>query len=172
MDKKLDLDQPAVDEAHLYELHDVEIPHNAHEHMMALSAPWLTWAESKIGQHETARTGKSNQFILDCFKHTTYHAVSDSTPWCSAFVCRGLEETGFKSTHSAWAFSYNDYGTKSDLKPGALVVLKWPNGGGHVTIVKSVGKGVIACVGGNQGDSVKVSVFSTAHVHAVRWPVK
>lgn len=173
MDNKLDLDLPVVDEAHLHELHDVEIPHNSHEHMMALSAPWLTWMQSHIGQHETGKNGHaSNPFIVGLFKHTTYRTTSDQTPWCAAGVSAALELSGYKSAHSASAFAYNTYGSKCELKPGAIVVFKWASGSGHVSIVQSVGKGVIACCGANQGDSIKVSVFSTANVHAVRWPVK
>lgn len=170
MDNKLD-QAPVADDASQYEVNE-PAPVDAHEHLTAVAAPWLAWMESHIGQHETHKTGHSNPFIVALFKHTTYKTNTDATPWCAAAVSTALEVSGYRSAHSASAFAYESYGTKCEAKPGAIVVFRWPTGGGHVSIVKSVGSGTIACTGGNQADAVKTSVFSRAHSVSYRWPVK
>ncbi len=132
--------------------------------------PWLDLAAKYLGEHEVA--GKAdNQFILDCFKHTGYKASHDEVPWCAAFVSRVLEESGYKSSHSARAADYAGFGEKSELKPGAIVVFKWASGGHHVSLCHHVVDGhLVACLGGNQSDSVKISVFNQKYIAAVRWP--
>lgn len=132
---------------------------------------WLTLAKGYLGEHEILGV-KDNQFILDCFKFTNYKASHDEVPWCAAFVSRVLEESGYKSSHSAWAFDFSNYGTKSELKAGAIVVFKWATGGGHVSIIDHmVDEHTVACCGGNQSDMVKISQFPRASIIALRWPV-
>lgn len=133
-------------------------------------APWLALARKYMGQHEI-KGPKDNQFVLDCFAHTTYHAIHDEVPWCAAFICRILEESGFKSTKSAAAISFATFGTKCELKPGAILVFKWPGGGHHVTICDEVTDHVLVkCLGGNQSDAVQDSTFHRQYIVATRWP--
>ena len=133
--------------------------------------PWLTLAEKYLGEHEIAGR-KDNQFILDCFKHTGYKADHDEVPWCAAFMCRVLEESGFKSTKSAAAISFEHYGSPVDVKPGAILVFQWAGGDHHVTMVHHiVDENYVCCIGGNQSDMVKLSVFPRNRIIACRWPV-
>ncbi len=132
---------------------------------------WLNIAEKYRGQHEVL--GKaSNQFILDCFKHTSYQAADDEVPWCAAFVGRCLGEAGIGGSGSAAAISYAEWGSPSELVPGAIVVFEWADGSHHVAFFhhKSL-LGFGAFLGGNQSDMVKISRFSTARILAVRWPI-
>lgn len=130
----------------------------------------LELAKSYLGQHEILGH-KDNQFILDCFKNTGYRAAHDEVPWCAAFVCRVLEECGFISTKSAAAVSYLNYGHPSSLEPGAILVFKWASGGHHVTFCHHiVDKDYVACLGGNQSDMVKISVFPRKYIQEVRIP--
>lgn len=134
--------------------------------------PWLTLAKKYLGNHEIAGS-KDNQFILDCFKHTGYKADHDEVPWCAAFICRLMDECKLGSTHSAAAVSYasHAWGQASDLVPGAIVVFKWAGGGHHVSIVDHViDKERVACIGGNQSDMVKLSIFPRASIISVRMP--
>jgi uncharacterized protein (TIGR02594 family) len=135
------------------------------------NTPWLAKALSYLGEAEVPGN-KDNQFILDCFKHTTYPATHDEVPWCAAFVCRVLEESGYKSTKSAAAISYADYGTPCELKPGAIVVFRWASGGHHVSICNTAGALSVNCCGGNQSDQVRYSDYAKIFIVATRWPVK
>ncbi len=140
---------------------------------MGSLSPWLDLAKKYLGQHEIAGK-KDNQFILDCFKHTSYQAAHDEVPWCAAFVCRVLEESGYKSTNNAAAMSYAKYGSPAaHLEPGCILVFEWAPGEHHVTICDEViGNDYVKCLGGNQSDMVKDSVFPRNKIIATRWPVK
>lgn len=127
-------------------------------------------ARKYIGQAEIPGP-RDNQFILDCFKHTTYKGKHDEVPWCAAFVCRILDECGLKSSRSASADSYESWGQKSELVPGAIVVFQWADGSHHVSIVDSViDSKTVGCIGGNQSNCVKVSKFARKSIVAIRAP--
>lgn len=132
--------------------------------------PWLTLARKYIGQREI-EGGKDNPFIVGCHKFTSLKADDDETPWCASFVCRMLRESGMKDTNSAAAASYKEYGEHCDLKPGAVVVFKWAAGNRHVTFVDHiVDSDYVACLGGNQDNSVKVSNYARKWIEAIRFP--
>lgn len=133
---------------------------------------WLDQAKRHLGEHEIAgRT--DNQFILDCFKYTGYKASHDEIAWCAAFVCRMLEESGYKSTRSAAAASFLHFGASCDLKPGAILVFKWASGHHHVTLCHHViDHHYVAAIGGNQSNQVKISVYPRSRVEASRWPIQ
>ncbi len=131
----------------------------------------LDQAKKYLGEHEISGY-KDNQFILDCFQFTGYKASHDEVPWCAAFVGRVLHEVGCKGTGSAAANSYLHYGVASELVPGAVIVFKWASGGHHVSFCHHVvDSHYVACLGGNQSDSVKISVFNRKFIEAVRAPV-
>lgn len=136
-------------------------------------APWMKWVEANIGQKEISGS-KHNPFIVDLFKYTTYKTSTDETPWCAAFVCAALEKAGYKSTRSAAAASFDKYGTRSDLKYGAILTFHRSGGSGrHVTFFHSFDKnGDIIALGGNQSDQLKKSVYPKSRLVACRWPVK
>ncbi|MFI5342863.1 MAG: TIGR02594 family protein [Chlamydiales bacterium] len=138
-----------------------------------VSFPWMDFMHDHIGEHELWGEGRNNPFIVAMFKHTDYQAETDETPWCAACVCTALEESGYKSSHRADAISYKDYGDPCEMKPGCIVVMQHPNGGHHVTFCDHiVDANLFAALGGNQSNSLRISVYSRSEIIATRWPVK
>lgn len=135
---------------------------------------WLEMARSYIGQREI-EGGRDNPFVVDCFGYTSYGKkdAHDSVPWCSAFVCRMLRDSGMKDTNNAAAISYADFGRAVELVPGAIVVFKWASGAHHVTFCDRVmDVDYVKCLGGNQDSSVQVSTYVRKYIIAIRWPAQ
>lgn len=135
---------------------------------------WLRRARSYLGERENPGF-IDNKFILRCFDFTTYPKtnIHDEVPWCAAFVCRCLAETGQKHTGSAAANSYVHYGKTSELVPGAIIVFKWADGSFHVTFFVSVSKlneGFVVALGGNQSNAVNLASYSMKYIHSIRYP--
>ena len=118
-------------------------------------APWLDIAEREKGVREAA-PGGSNPRIEAYHASTSGGAEPDTVPWCSSFVNFCIEQAGLDGTNSKRARSWETWGSKSPLRPGAVVVFKRgqpPKG--HVGFF--VGKdslGKLLILGGNQSDSV------------------
>lgn len=133
--------------------------------------PWLEYLQAHIGEKEIVGSD-SNPFIVALFKHTTYEADSDETPWCAAAACAALEESGYLSPHNAAAKSFETYGEVCELKVGAVVVMRRKDGGRHVTFCNSImDETRFVGLGGNQADRIKNSVFLKENIVAIRWPV-
>lgn len=130
----------------------------------------LNQALKYLGEHEIL--GRvDNQWILDCFKFTSYQAGHDEVPWCAAYIGRLLAEIGLSGTHSAAAASYVNWGKPSKLIPGAIVVFKWASGEHHVSVCHhDIDNQYAAFVGGNQSNMVKISVYSKRFIIAIRQP--
>lgn len=140
--------------------------------MSAPTLEWMNWLEARKGMAEVpGPTDNSN--IIDMFKHTTYKASHDEVPWCAACACSALEETGYASPHSATAATFINYGTPCELIPGCIVVFKWASGEHHVTFCHHVvDKNYVACLGGNQSNQIKISLYERKYIVATRWPNK
>jgi uncharacterized protein (TIGR02594 family) len=142
-------------------------------------SPWLTWLIKHQGQKEIPGV-KHNLWIVNLFKFTSYKTNKDETPWCAACINAALNLTGYKGTNSAAAASFDKYGTETTLKPGAIITVRHANGGRHVTCLHHiVDKHNIACIGGNQNNQVKISVYNISgnakghdELMGCRWPVK
>ncbi len=139
------------------------------------SAPWLNWLRSHIGERE--QTGApATDFDNEVFSHTNYGNLDGvMEPGCAATACAALEESGFKSPHNAAAESFRNYGTACELTPGCIVGFNWKGQKGihcdHVTFCDHIiSDDLVACLGGNQGHQVKVSVFSRKFIDFTRWP--
>jgi plastocyanin len=134
--------------------------------------PWMDWLRSHLGEPEVTG-GKPTAFDKEVFSHTSYGDLNGvMEPGCAATACAALEETGYKSTHDAWAASFAHYGAPCELKPGCVVLFQWASGGHHVTFCDHlVGTDKVACLGGNQSHAVKVSIFDRRFIAATRWPV-
>lgn len=136
--------------------------------------PWLTWLRANIGEAEV--TGQPmTDFDKMVFGHTNCPTPGNvELPACAATLCAALELSGYKSTHSAAAVSYRDYGLQSQLKRGAIVVFRWADGSNHVSVVDQdfpYGQ-MIVCTGGNQGHKVCSAGLPQSNIIATRWPVK
>jgi hypothetical protein len=132
--------------------------------------PWMDWMRRHRG--EVQRTGvKPTAFTEEIFRHTTFGPLKGTTPEsCAATVCAALEETGYKSTHSAAAASYLSYGTACPLKPGCIIVFRWPSGAHHVDFCDAiVDTDTVRGLGGNQGHSLQDSDYLVRYIVATRW---
>lgn len=109
--------------------------------------------------------------ILAAFDCCTYDPNNDETAWCSAMMNLWQHEAGNQITASAAARSWLEWGNKvTEPVEGDVVVLKRTSSptAGHVTFfVQQIGD-KIQCLGGNQGDAVKLSWYSTADVLGYR----
>jgi uncharacterized protein (TIGR02594 family) len=131
---------------------------------------WYKKALEEIGVKETVGSAH-NPRILEYHMTTAYKATDDETPWCSAFVCWCFESVGIKSTRSAWSRSYLQWGYPQD-KPqiGTVCVFSRGPTSGHVGFYVSEDLEYISVLGGNQGDSVKISKYKKADLLGYRWP--
>jgi uncharacterized protein (TIGR02594 family) len=135
------------------------------------STPWMVIAKREIGQEEIQ--GGENPRIIEYHSATTLSADEDEIAWCSAFVTWCLEKAGYKSTKSAWARSYENYGKDLDEpKVGCIVVFDWGDGSGHVGFITAWTSQTVTVLGGNQSDSVCTATFSRRNISAFKWPVK
>ena len=101
----------------------------------------------------------------------------DETPWCAAFVGGVLEACGIRSTGSAAARSYLDWGKPLPGPVTGAVVIYWRGARsgwqGHVGFVEGVDtRGNILTLGGNQSDAVNVKAFAPDRVLGYRWPLE
>lgn len=134
--------------------------------------PWLAKALQEYGISEIAGI-KNNPRIIEYHSKTSLEAKDDETSWCASFLTWCLENSGYKSTKSAWARSYLKYGIKLDQPiPGCIVIYDRGNGFGHVHFyLYSKGDNHYG-VGGNQSDEVNVSAYGKSRVLGYRWPEK
>ena len=131
-------------------------------------------ARAELGVQEVAGEG-DNPRILEYAAFTTLRARKDSVPWCASFANWVCTAAGMKGTGFANARSFLDWGAKLD-KPilGCVVVLKRGKPpAGHVTFCDhpDISNGIVRCVGGNQGDRVRVSRYPISDVLGYRSPI-
>lgn len=131
-------------------------------------------ARAELGVAEIPGEG-SNPRIIEFASYTTLRARKDSVAWCASFANWVCNEAGVKGTGFANARSFLSWGVPIN-KPivGCIVVLKRGKPpAGHVTFCdhEDISNGVIRCIGGNQGDQVKVSRYSVSDVLGYRVPV-
>jgi uncharacterized protein (TIGR02594 family) len=136
---------------------------------------WLRLARSELRAHVREVPGpQHNPRVLWYHQHTRLKATSDEVPWCAAFVCAMLEEAGVRSTRSAAASSFAEWGEPSELVDGAVVVFGKADpdagGSGHVAFLVGVEGDSVLVLGGNQGNAVSIAKRPRARVVAVRWP--
>lgn len=134
-------------------------------------SPYL-WAveERKKGIQELAGKSQNNPRIVWYHAFTTLKATDDETPWCSAFMCACAESNGYKSTRSAAAKSWLDYGEEGTGEVGDIAIFKRV-GGYHVAFINSQyrkGDRLIEVLGGNQRDSISVAKYKSENLVAIR----
>lgn len=126
----------------------------------------LGWACLEIGTKEIVGE-EDNPRIVEYHSATGLKATDDETPWCSAFVNWVLKESGVEGTNNAMARSFLNWGVKLDEpQPGCIVVLKrGAPPSGHVGFyLGECIEGLFYMLGGNQSDSVRISVYKEADV--------
>jgi uncharacterized protein (TIGR02594 family) len=133
--------------------------------------PWLEEARRHIGVREVPGAGTAKTISGWLSKLGAWWA-DDETAWCGVAVAAWMQSVGIQPPR-AWyrAKAWLDWGDKLAAPCVGCVVVFERHGGGHVGLV--VGKdtaGRLLVLGGNQGDSVKVSPFDLSRVAGYRWP--
>lgn len=138
---------------------------------------WLAIARREICTREAALGAQSNPRIVEYHQATSLRAQDEREPWCAAFVSWVLEQAGVRSTRSAWAKSYLDWGTALDHpRLGAITVFHRGSGPpsgrgtGHVGLLIEDRGDNIGLLGGNQGNHVNIKSYSKSRLLAYRWP--
>lgn len=153
--------------------------------------PWMVAARKMIGKKETDPAFNKEMSKKWSLFGMNLGTISESwAAWCGLFVAVVLTSVGIKyQTDGALARNWGKYGTVIEYKvngiPEGSVV--WVNSsancksssGNHVTFangscsVTDVTKAgaTFAGIGGNQSNSVKVSIYKVANICGVRWPV-
>jgi len=139
---------------------------------MTIEPRWLTVARNYIGVREI-KGSQHNPKILEFWKKAKLGGIkNDEIPWCAGFVSGVLEESGIRSARADNARAYLSWGGKLESPVlGCVVVFERGASGGHVGFLAGQDAGGnLMVLGGNQGDMVKISPFSTARVIGYRWP--
>ena len=128
---------------------------------------WIRWARSRLGQKEVPGPG-DNPEIAAWYRVTTLpeELWHDATAWCSVFCCAAMELNGIKSTRSALAFSWRNWGKKvATPQKGDIAIFSFS----HVAFYLSGhGTGSISCLGGNQSNAVTIANFKESSVEQYR----
>lgn len=128
---------------------------------------WLIVAEREMGIHEVVGV-KHNKRILEYHAATDLHASTDEVPWCSSFENFVMKAAGIKGTKSAAAASWLKWGKPTKYRYGCVCVFE-RTGGNHVANAVAIDDTHIAILGGNQSDSVRVSLHSRDGLIGMRW---
>jgi len=133
---------------------------------------WLAEARPHVGVREISGR-KHNPLILRWWTLIRAPFTDDETPWCAGFVGGVLESAGLRSSRSAAARSYLQWGRAlASPRPGCIVVFERGPKFGHVGFVAGADRaGNLLVLGGNQGDTVSISPFSRGRVLGFRWPL-
>jgi uncharacterized protein (TIGR02594 family) len=119
----------------------------------------ITKAESYVGMHERKNRGSIKEVTkIDPAR----------VPWCAAFVNGVLKQLGLSGTNSNMARSFSKYNspTKNPQK-GDIVVFNH-HVGFFEGFVKKGNRTMVAVLGGNQSNRVKVSYFPVSSVISYR----
>jgi len=144
-----------------------------------MSAPWFSVATRFLNDHlKEAQGPANNATIVEMFRVSGHPEVKDDeTPWCAAFVGACLRLSGYKSSGSLGARSYQTFGEdlRNQPRKGCIVVF-WrddpKSAKGHVALYDREDGDGIFVLGGNQGDAVSFGRFPKSRVVAYRWPTE
>lgn len=142
-----------------------------------MPSPWFSVATHFKGLSEV-HGSVDNPQIVEMFRVSGHPEIKDDeTPWCAAFVGACLRLSGYSSSGSLGARSYEKFG--QDLKDtpqrGCIVVFTRgdPNAAtGHVAFFDHATGDRVFVLGGNQGDAVTIAPFPKSRVLAYRLPVE
>ena len=132
----------------------------------------------QIAMYELGTKGvkgqEDNPSIVQYFADVGHSWVKDDeTAWCAAFVGSCLEKAGLTSTRALNARSYLKWGRKiSNPVHGCIVVFKRGNSSwqGHVAFYIGESETHIKVLGGNQGNTVKISSYRKTDLLGYRLP--
>lgn len=142
---------------------------------------WVEWFRSKIGWTEFDHDIE----LSKGWKYTGLNydtVIGSARAWCAMSLCTALEESGLKSSKSAAARSFSTWGQPCSFQFGAILPIRHAHGNHHVTIFlgwKDEEKKLCFCLGGNQGNSINISVYNLSGnknghdelITSPRWPI-
>jgi uncharacterized protein (TIGR02594 family) len=141
------------------------------------SPPWFSVATHFKGTTEV-HGAMDNPQIVEMFRVSGHPEVKDDeTPWCAAFVGACLRLSGFRSSGSLGARSYENFGQDLKNAPtrGCIVVFVRGDpkaGTGHVAFFDHDDGDRVFVLGGNQNDAVNVAAFPKSRVLSYRLPTE
>ncbi|MGE0288337.1 MAG: TIGR02594 family protein [Bradyrhizobium sp.] len=142
-----------------------------------MQSPWFSVATHFRGISEV-HGSVTNPKIAEMFRISGHPEIKDDeTPWCAAFVGACLRLSGYRSSGSLGARSYEHFGQdlKDSPQRGCIVVFTRGDpkaATGHVAFYDHDDGDRIKVLGGNQGDAVTVVSFPKSRVLAYRLPVE
>jgi len=154
-----------------------KLPANA-LHLKGLPLPpWLAAATRELGQAEVTGA-KSNPRIIEYRKLADCALGGDdgAVPWCAIFINAMLALAGIKGSGSAMARSFAQrpdlFEKLSSPVVGCITVISSSRGpaSGHVFFYSAENGLMFQALGGNQNDSVNVSMFQRAKLVGHYWP--
>ena len=118
----------------------------------------------------------SNPLITECYKAVdglgNPEMLDDSTTaWCSCYMNKKIQDAGGKGTRSPAARSWLRWGREvTEPHEGDIVIFKRGNSSwqAHVTFFISKDEEYVQCLGGNQGNDVKISRYPIDHINGFR----
>lgn len=163
----------------LTEVTDVENPEPAIDRTKFTHMHPIDWARRELGTKEIV--GKKDNPRIRWY-HTFSKNIGskehpDEVPWCASFINACGAQCGMEISGSALAASYDRYSedTGDWVEEGDIVTIAQP--GRHVTLANKrfnrKTEKTFQGLGGNQGNQVKVSNYSTATIRGARkWKPK
>ena len=145
---------------------------SALKELAMVDRPWMDFAWAELGQREVAGPG-DNVRIVDFYRDAGHPETShDDVPWCAAFVGACLRRARLDGTGSLLARSYLDWGEPTDARLGAIAVFSRGDdpSSGHVGFYLDGDEARVFVLGGNQADSVSVTVLGRDRLLGLRWP--
>lgn len=140
------------------------------------SCPWMLEARRLIGAKEIQGPAH-NSAIVRMWESIKAPFRDDETPWCAAYVGHCLEAANVRSTRSAAARSYVNWGSPwvGGLKAyGSIIVLSRPGSrwSGHVGFLTGfdADRDVLQLLSGNSDNQVKFAEYPLDRMVAARWP--
>lgn len=148
-----------------------------------IRAPWLRYLAPLIGLSESMF--KLNDILAPHWHQVGLPQFKDLKgsvhAWCSLAADWAMFKAGIKGTGNAMALSWRTWGKSCPYWFGSVLGIRHASGGGHVTFFLywvDESKKLAACLGGNQGDEVNVTVYNLSGnakghdevVNGPRWP--
>lgn len=151
--------------------------------------PWRQWFLDRLGWTEVLRDEElSKGWVLTKYCKKFKTVIGAKYSWCGMSLATALDSCGYQYPEACeraeeWKTCGLPIAWKTvGIPKGAIVVIKHPLGGHHVTTSDedhTPGEIRIACLGGNQGNAIKRSIYNVSgkeHGHdevvAVRMPIQ
>ncbi len=135
--------------------------------------PWMKIARGEIGTREVPGTGNSSRVLeyLRSVGNKRAWFLQDATPWCASYLGWCLLSAGIVPTFSAAARSYLTWGDATEMRIGAVCVLKrglpWQ---AHVGFITDWDDKTVSLLSGNHNNAVNIAKYPIGRVLGCRWP--